>query len=329
MSRESVSIPLDTYIEASVTSVDVPRVGYRWRGTVEVKLSNRVTIYLMMSGSIAQWLIPGEKVRLKLLSEPRNVKGDLIALPGEYELYRWWDNEWFPIWPPWRRETRLPRRDPITGRTIYEYTIIAREAVTEQDYMEIVGLEQYHYASKEEIVAVWRCPICGRFIESNIQPSCPEHEVPARLHEIRGSLPSSRFLVLELGDRQPFEPKVVAYVRVDTPIPLMSRKIVEKERVVIERGIREKVFPKDWFHPTFWPLVYSRRMEILRRYRELSKMYRSRKIARTILGEEVSEEAIRNANTAAARIARVVVHPDYRGDGRGALAVKMALELSK
>lgn len=44
------------------------------------------------------------------------------------------------------------------------------------------------------------------------------------------------------------------------------------------------------------------------------------------MGEEIAEEALRRANTAAARIARVVVHPDYRGDGLGVLAVRMALE---
>ena len=37
-------------------------------------------------------------------------------------------------------------------------------------------------------------------------------------------------------------------------------------------------------------------------------------------------EALRIANTASARIARVVVHLDYRGDGLGVLAVKLALE---
>ncbi len=44
------------------------------------------------------------------------------------------------------------------------------------------------------------------------------------------------------------------------------------------------------------------------------------------MGEEVSAEALRSANTAAARIARVVVHPDYRGDGLGVLTVKAALD---
>ncbi|NPA97101.1 MAG: GNAT family N-acetyltransferase [Crenarchaeota archaeon] len=311
-------------VEGKVTRVDVPRTGYRWKGSVEVEVEgNRVV--LVMSGSVAQWLQPGENVRLMLFSEPQLVRGEYIALPDDYRLERLWRGEAVEVWPPWRAEERLPRRDPLRGEVVYEYRVVAREATSEQDYIDIVNLEQYHYASKEEIVAVWRCPICGRFIESNVQPTCPEHGVPARLQEIRGSLPSSRFLVLELVDRKPYEPRIVAYVRVDTPIPLMHRRITVDGKTVIEKMIREKVFPKDWFHPTYWPLALSRRREIIAKYRELAKLYGSRRIARAIVGEEIAKEALRIANTAAARIARVVVHPDYRGDGLGVLAVKMAI----
>ena len=91
--------------------------------------------------------------------------------------------------------------------------------------MEIVGLEQYHYASKEELVAIWRCSVCGTYHEADVQPLCPKHKVPMKLQEIRGSLPSSRFLIIELASRRPFEPRIVAYVRVDTPIPLMNRRL--------------------------------------------------------------------------------------------------------
>lgn len=319
-------VPVGIPVKGRIVSVEVPRIGYRWRGSLDVEIEGGTTVTLLMSGAVAQWLNEGEEVRLRILEEPRDVKGRLVLLPRDYVLERVWDGEAVVVWPPWSRSARLQRRSPLGGEAVYEYSIVAREAETEQDYMEIVGLEQYHYASKEEIVAVWRCPICGRYFESNIQPTCPEHGVPARLHEIRGSLPSSRFLILELVDRKPFEPRVVAYVRVDTPIPLMSRRVEKNGSVEIERGIREKVFPSDWFHPTFWPEAYSKRIAIIKRYRELAKLYRSRKVARSIVGDEISREALRNANTAAARIARVVVHPDYRGDGIGVLAVKMAIE---
>ncbi len=318
--------PVEIPVEGKVLRVDVPRVGYRWNGSVEIEIESIGRVLLVMTGSIAQWLSEGEKVRVTFFSEPRLIRGEYIALHDEYQLERFWDGEWVKIWPPWSKEVRLPRRDPVRGTVVYEYRILAREATTERDYIDIVSLEQYHYASKEEIVAIWRCPVCGRFFESNIQPTCPEHGVPARLQEIRGSLPSSRFLVLELVDRKPFEPRIVAYVRVDTPIPLMHRRKVVDGRAVIEKMIRERVFPKSWFHPTYWPLAYAERKKIITRYRELAKLYGSRRIARAIVGEEISREALKMANTAAARIARVVVHPDYRGDGLGVLAVKLAIE---
>ncbi len=311
-----------------VVDVEVPRRGYRWFGVVKVKVDGE-TISLLMTGSIAQWLYKGDKVKLVLLDEPKIVDGVRILGFNDYELYRIWSGDEVKIWPPFYREVTLHRRDPVRADIIYEYKVIAREAVSEQDYMEIVGLEQYHYASKEEIVAVWRCPICGAYKESNVQPICDKCKVTMKLQEIRGSLPSSRFLMLELASRKPFEPRVVAYVRVDTPIPLMSRRVEVNGKTVLEKMIREKVFPKDWFHPTFWPTALAKRKEIIARYRELISLYKSRRLARAIVGEEVSQEALRIANTAAARIARVVVHPDYRGDGLGVLAVKMALEWIK
>ena len=320
-------VPVERPLRARVVSVEMPRVGYRWRGGVVVEVEGGTRLHLVMPGAVAQWLAEGEEVELLLREEPLLLEDGLVSLPGEYELWRLVATaegvERVKVWPPWRREARLARPDPLNAETVYEYRVVAREAVSEQDYMEIVQLEQHHYASKEERVAVWRCPICGRYEEANIQPECPEHGVAMRLQEIRGSLPSSRFLVLELVDRRPYEPRVVAYVRVDTPIPLMNRRLPDGR---VEKFIRERVFPRDWFHPTFWPMAYSRRREIIARYRELAKLYGSRSLARAIVGEEVSAEAIRNANTAAARIARVVVHPDYRGDGLGVLAVRMALE---
>ena len=62
----------------------------------------------------------------------------------------------------------------------------------------------------------------------------------------------------------------------------------------MERNIRERIFPKDWFHPTFE-------------------------------GGKDWESALDRVHTAASRIARVVVHPDYRSEGLGALLVELAL----
>ncbi|MCE4624901.1 MAG: GNAT family N-acetyltransferase [Desulfurococcales archaeon] len=296
------------------------RRGYKWFGVLPVKYDGGEEVLLWMTGTISQWFSARERVVLELLDEPKQVGGVKVLGPQDYRLYRVWEGEEILVWPPWRREYRLERRDSLNVRKVYEYRVVAREAVTEQDYVDIVGLEQHHYASKEEIVAVWRCPICGRYAEGNVQPVCPEHGVPMKLQEIRGSLPSSRFLVLELVSRKEYEPRIVAYVRVDTPIPLMNRRLPDGG---YERLIREKVFPPDWFHPTFWPITERKR--ILAKYRELKRLY-GPVIARAMIGERISQIALRRANTAAARIARVVVHPDYRGDGLGVLAVKAALE---
>ncbi len=295
------------------------RKGYKWFGLIPVRLGNE-EIMLWTTGVISQWLSRGEQLELVLLDEPKQIGGNRVLGPNDYELYRFWNGERVKIWPPWSREYSLERRDALNVKRVYEYRVIAREAQLEEDYIEIVGLEQHHYASKEEIIAVWRCPICGRYAEGNVQPVCPEHRVPMKLQEIRGSLPSSRFLVLELVSRKPYEPRIVGYVRIDTPIPLMHRRLPDGR---IEKLIREKVFPKDWFHPTFWPLIGRKR--ILDRYKELRDLYGST-IARAMVSEEISRIALRRANTSAARIARVVVHPDYRGDGLGVLAVKAAIE---
>ena len=314
-------------LRGRVVRPHVPNVGSRWRGGLEVEVAGR-NVLLLMPGSIARWLQPKEEVVVEFTEEPEEVeKGYWVAPRDEYRLWRLWRNsdgavEEVLVWPPWRREARLPR-ESILGDKVYEYHIVAREATTEEDFKEIVGLEQYHYASKEEIVAIWKCPVCGALKASNVEPVCEKDKVPMKLMEIRGSLPSSRFLVLELASREPYEPRIVAYVRVDTPIPLMHRRLPDGR---VEKMIREKVCRKDWFHPTFWPLAYAKRREIIRRFRELAEYYQNRQLARAHVAHEIADEALRRANTAAARIARVVVHPDYRGDGIGVLAVKMALE---
>jgi len=297
------------------------RRGYKWFGIIPIEIKGE-EVFLWTTGVIAQWFDAGERVRVILKDEPKDIGGAWILGPNDYELYRIYNGEEIPVWPVWMKEYTLERKDPLNTKKVYEYRVRAREAVSEDDYMEIVNLEQHHYASKEEIVAIWRCPICGYYMESNIQPKCPKHGIPMKLQEIRGSIPSSRFLVLELISRKEFEPRVVAYVRIDTPIPLMNRRLPNGK---VEKMIREKVFPKDWFHPTFWPTAIAERRSIISRYKDLKSVY-GRRIARAIVGEEVSDRALKIANSAAARIARVVVHPDYRGDGLGVLSVKATIE---
>ncbi len=311
-----------------IVRVNIPKFGYRWQGSLEIEVEGIGLVNFLMMGNIAQWLTPGEKVKLILKSEPKKV-GDLLVLDyNDYELYRYYGKSLIKVWPVFQKVFELPRYDPVTGKELYKYKILAREALTEEDYVAIVELEQYHYASEEEIVAVWRCPNCGKFYESNIMPRCENCKIDCKLVEIRGSLPSSRFLVLELIDREPYEPRIVGYVRIDTPIPLMSRRIVKEDgSIVIEKFIREKVFGKSWFHPTFWPLAYTKRKELFSKYKELASLY-GRRLAKAMVGDWL-RQMLHRCNTAVARIARVVIHPDYRGDGLGVLAVKAAIEWVK
>ena len=305
-------------VEGVVESTFVPRAGYRWFGAVRVRVGGQ-RLWLLMTGSVAQWLGRGERVRLEAWNEPKQLGKLRVLMPGDYGLERLAEGGWVRVWPPWERVYTVEAH----GRRV---RFRAREAVSEDDYTEIVQLEQYHYASKEEIVAVWRCPRDGTMVEANVRPRCPKCGSPMSLVEIRGSLPSSRFMVLEMLDREEYEPRVIAYVRVDTPIPLMHRRIVEEDGSVrVERLIREKVFPPDWFHPTFWPLAGSSARKVMEKYRELAKIYGPR-LARAMVGHSIARVAVARANTAAARIARVVVHPDYRGGGLGVLSVKAALD---
>ena len=310
-----------------VLKINIPRFGYRWQGSIEIDVEGFSIVNCLMMGNIAQWLIPGERVKIIFKTEPKSIGDYLVLDYNDYELYRYWYRSEIQVWPVFQKEFEHPRYDPVTGNMLYKYRVLTREAITEDDYVAIVELEQYHYASEEEIIAIWRCPKCGKFIESNITPKCDKCGTTCKLVEIRGSLPTSRFLVLELLDREPYEPKIIGYVRVDTPIPLMSRKIIKNDQVIIEKFIREKVFGKSWFHPTFWPLAYSKRRELWSKYRELASIY-GRRIARAMIGD-IIREMIRNCNTAVSRIARVVIHPDYRGDGLGVLAVKAAIEWIK
>ena len=309
-----------------IREASVPEYGYRWQGHVTVDVRGLGEINLLMMGNIAQWLIEGEKVKLVIKEIPKRFFNKHILYYDDYELYRIWGDEHIKVWPIYRRKFVLPRYDSVTGKELYRYEVIAREALSEEDYRNIVNLEQYHYASQKIVVAVWRCPKCGKFFQSNTPPICPTCNIEAKLVEIKGSLPSSRFLVLELAKREPYEPRIVGYVRVDTPIPLMSRKVVdEKGTVIIEKFIRERVFGKSWFHPTFWPEAYTKRRELMKKYRELVSIY-GKRIAKAMIGDELRKELLKAANTAVSRIARVVIHPDYRGDGLGVLAVRAAID---
>lgn len=249
------------------------RVYWRWFGEVFLEGNLR----LRMTGDAAKWLRPGDRVRLATEYRKPLLDFDEYALEGA-----------FPLWPLFSRALDHVRESPLGGE-VYRYRLRAREAMYEADFEAIAELEQYHYASEKEVVALWVCPRCGQTLFANTKPLC-ECGGEARLKEIRGSTPASRFLILELVERLPFEPRILGYVRLDPPIPRMHRRIPGG----VDRNIRERIFPKDWFHPIFE-------------------------------GGKDWESALERVHTAASRIARVVVHPDYRSEGLGALLVELAL----
>ncbi|AEA46969.1 ATP-binding cassette domain-containing protein [Archaeoglobus veneficus] len=296
-------------MRAKVVSHELPKHRHRWFGVVE--LDNGLTLY--MSG-IAAWLFEGDEVEIVIKGEPKDVHGRKILFFDDYELYRIYGKDKIKVWEVFSKKIELPRLS--FGKEVYRYRILAREAIYEKDFEKIAELEQYHYASQKSKVALWKCYDCGTLIEANTKPECECGSRNVHIVEIKGSTPASRFLIFELLDRQPYEPEVVAYVRVDPPVPLMHRKI---DGEVVE-NIREKVFPEEWFENVFSPENVFREL-----FSELRKKY-SLKIARHKLWEKASKEAMKRCNSAASRIARVVVHPDYRADGIGAFAVRTAVE---
>lgn len=261
------------------------RVYWRWFG--EIELAGGPT--LRMSGDAARWLRVGDEVQLRIRG---GATGNLLDT-GDFTLLR----AGRVLWPPFEREVHHTRSG-VYARSLYGYTLRVREARYEHDYEAIAELEQHHYASDHDTVAVWRCPDGSR-VKANAKPRCKQGQ--GRLLDIRGSTPASRFLVVELEDRLPFEPPIVAYLRLDPPLPAMHRRTPAG----IERRIREEVFPADWFHPTF----------DLKDLRPQGRYW-----------EEVVQQALDRVEVAAARIARVVVHPDYRSDGLGARSVRLALD---
>ncbi|MDI3474800.1 MAG: uncharacterized protein PWQ95_528 [Thermococcaceae archaeon] len=302
-------------VRGKVIGSEIPRFKHRWFGVLEVDAGEKYRLY--MTGNAAQWFLTGDEVEIEILSKPKEKNGFKVLDFDDYRLWKFYNGEKILVWPLWEKELEAKRYSPLTGELLYTYKIRAREAKYESDFEAIAELEQYHYASQKEKVALWRCEN-GHIFEANTKQACPVcGSEDVHILEIKGSTPASRFLILELVEREEYEPRILSYVRVDPPIPLMHRRLPNGE---IEKNIRERVFPEDWFHPAFWPERIMREL-----YEELKKKYKKR-VARSYLWEEAKWKALKETNTAGARIARVVVHPDYRSDGLGQLSVKAALE---
>ncbi|NJE46588.1 GNAT family N-acetyltransferase [Thermococcus sp. GR7] len=302
-------------LRGRVVGSEIPRFKHRWFGILEVE-TEEGKFRLYMTGNVAQWFLTGDEVEIKVKEKPQEENGVKVLNFDDYELYKFYSGDKIKAWPLWEKEVEAKRFSPLTGELLYTYKLRAREAKYESDFEAIAELEQYHYASQKETVALWRCKN-GHIFEANTKQKCPVCGTESHILEIKGSTPASRFLLLELVEREEYEPRILAYVRIDPPIPLMHRLLPNGE---IERNIREKVFPGDWFHPAFWPEKIMKEL-----YEELKRNH-GRKVARSLLWEEAKWRALKETNTAGARIARVVVHPDYRSDGLGQLSVRAALE---
>jgi len=275
--------------KVKVERIEVRRPSYRYLGFVIVRDAAGGEYRLPMTGTVAQWLEEGKQYELSL-SRESEIGFDDYELKSE-----------IPIWPLFSREFVRERLSPVSGEALYSYRILAREARFERDYEAIVELEQYHYASDEELLAVWHCEGCDIYREANARPRCERCGAPMRFHDLKDATRASRFLVLELLDREPYEPQYVGYVRVDPPIPAMNRRLPDGS---IERDIRRKVFPKEWFeHP-----------------------FSARGAESPEEWWEVQGRALREARSPVARLARVVIHPDYRVDGLGQLAIQALVE---
>ncbi|NPA06361.1 MAG: ATP-binding cassette domain-containing protein [Chloroflexi bacterium] len=283
----------EVVVDVRIEAARVPRPRYRYAGFLRVvadDTSSR-TWDLPMPGAVAQWLRPGQNARLTLF-DPNAVTFDNYHLETQV-----------PIWPLWQQSFTLERQSPVLGRALYTYHVLAREAQFEHDYAAIVELEQYHYASDEEILARWYCEHCHIYHEANLRPACPRCGRPMRFHDLKSATRASRFLVLELQERAAYEPRFVGYVRVDPPLPLMHRRLPDG---TIVRHIRTQVFPAEWFAHPFHPEPKP--------------------------GQDwwtAQEEALATARSPVARLARVVIHPDYRADGLGQLALRAMFQWLK
>jgi ABC-type ATPase with predicted acetyltransferase domain len=141
---------------------------YRWYGSLLVEGGGE-TLRLPMTGTVAQWLRPGEELLLELLpgADPQNLSFE------SYRLWRALDGKKVQIWPLFRRGFTLERRSPTSGEMLYTYAVEAREAGLESDYEAIVELEQHHYAAEEELLARWWCPEDGTVQAANARPFVP------------------------------------------------------------------------------------------------------------------------------------------------------------
>ncbi len=272
----------------TVVARRIRQANYRYLGFLIVQDAAGVQYTLPMTGTVAQWLLEGQELRLST-TRTEAIGFDDYTLAGEV-----------PIWPLFARAYTLERRSPLSGKVLYTYTLLAREARYERDYEAIVELEQYHYASDEELIALWTCETCDLYSEANARPTCPRCGGRMRLHDLRSATRASRFLVLELQTRAPYEPQYVGYVRVDPPVPLMHRR---RPDGTVEPNIRQKVFPPDWFAYPFHP-----------------------EGVQAPSWWEAQEESLRTTRSPVSRLARVVIHPDYRADGLGQQAVRAMLD---
>ncbi len=290
-----------TPIAVTVVEKRIRRSNYRYLGFVVVRDEAGREWELPMTGSVAQWLTEGETLELELLDE-----GGSEGRPG-FEGYALRKGR-LEIWPLYAKRFVQERRSPLTDRPLYRYRVRAREARYERDYEAIVELEQYHYASDEEILADWHCENCDIYEEANAKPRCPRCGAEMRFHDLKSATRASRFLVLELLDREPYEPHYVGYVRVDPPVPLMNRRLPDGS---VERRIRERVFPKGWFAHPFHPEALGAEATDTKKPKDWWQL---------------QEEALKRARSPVSRLARAVVHPDYRVDGLGQLAVRALLD---
>jgi len=289
-----------------VRGVWLDRFRYRWFGMLEVEGEDG-RLRLPMTGTIAQWFRPGEEVWVAL-----GAGADPQALTFDaYALWRAVDGEWIPVWPMYQASFVLERSSPLSTAPLYRYAVRAREAGLESDFEAIVDLEQHHYASEAEILARWWCPEDRIWAEANARPQCPRCRRPMRFGDLKDATRASRFLVLTLEERMPYEPLYIGYVRIDPPIPLMHRRLPDGS---VQPHFRQAIFPPEWFEPPFWPERYEE--ELQRERPELTPFD---------LWWESQEIALRVCDTRVARLARVVVHPDYRADGLGQLALRAAI----
>ncbi|HDI86372.1 MAG TPA: ABC transporter ATP-binding protein, partial [Candidatus Korarchaeota archaeon] len=157
-------------LEGRVVGSEIPRFKSRWFGILQVEVDGS-EISLLMSGTVAQWFDTGEPV---LLEVRRGSLRDGSRLEfDDYALWRVTEEGPVQAWPVFSRDYESQRLSPVTGEPVYTYRIRAREATYERDFEAVAELEQYHYASEKELVALWRCGACGEIMEANTKPTCP------------------------------------------------------------------------------------------------------------------------------------------------------------